>query len=234
MTADSWMTDELAHAGPEHLDPGFVAGFDRKQGYPDPRPDLDELTGHGLDAASTVVDLGCGTGRFALAAAERFGRVVAVDVSPAMLDHLRARVGETGTAARVTCVRAGFLSYEHTDPPADAVYTRHALHQLPDFFKGIALHRIASLLRPGGILLLRDLVYDFPPAEAESVLAEWFAGAAPEPAAGYTRDDYAEHVRTEHGTYTWLLEPLLTSAGFRIERAAVRERLYGAYTCVRV
>jgi hypothetical protein len=30
-----WMLDELAHAGPEHLDPGFVAGFDRKQGYPD-------------------------------------------------------------------------------------------------------------------------------------------------------------------------------------------------------
>jgi len=30
-----WMLDELAHAGPEHLDPGLVAGFDRKQGYPD-------------------------------------------------------------------------------------------------------------------------------------------------------------------------------------------------------
>ena len=30
------MIDELAHAGPEHLDPAFVAGYDRKQGYPDP------------------------------------------------------------------------------------------------------------------------------------------------------------------------------------------------------
>ena len=37
--ADSWMLDELAHAGPEHLDPGFVAGYDRKQGYPDPDED---------------------------------------------------------------------------------------------------------------------------------------------------------------------------------------------------
>jgi hypothetical protein len=35
-----WMLDELAHAGPEHLDPGFVAGFDRKQGYPDFADDL--------------------------------------------------------------------------------------------------------------------------------------------------------------------------------------------------
>jgi hypothetical protein len=24
------MIDELAHAGPEHLDPAFVAGYDRK------------------------------------------------------------------------------------------------------------------------------------------------------------------------------------------------------------
>jgi len=30
------MLDELAHAGPEHLDRDFVAGYERKQGYPDP------------------------------------------------------------------------------------------------------------------------------------------------------------------------------------------------------
>jgi hypothetical protein len=34
------MLDELAHAGPEHLDPAFVAGYERKQGYPDPAEDL--------------------------------------------------------------------------------------------------------------------------------------------------------------------------------------------------
>lgn len=27
------MIDELAHAGPEHLDAAFVAGYDKKQGY---------------------------------------------------------------------------------------------------------------------------------------------------------------------------------------------------------
>jgi hypothetical protein len=35
-----WMLDELAHAGPEHLDPAFVAGYERKQGFPDPAEDL--------------------------------------------------------------------------------------------------------------------------------------------------------------------------------------------------
>jgi methylase of polypeptide subunit release factors len=86
-----WMLDELAHAGPEHLDPDFVAGYERKQGYPDPAEDLAVLAAHGLDAASTVVDLGAGTGRFALAAARRFGQVTAVDVAAAMLGFLRQR-----------------------------------------------------------------------------------------------------------------------------------------------
>src|ERR1700678_1306795 len=78
----SWMIDELAHAGPEHLDPAFVAGYDRKQGYPDPAADLAAFEAHGLDAASVVVDIGAGAGQFAIAAARRFGHVTAVDVSP--------------------------------------------------------------------------------------------------------------------------------------------------------
>jgi hypothetical protein len=47
-----WMLDELAHAGPEHLDPAFVAGYERKQGYPDRDEDLAVLTAHGLDQTS--------------------------------------------------------------------------------------------------------------------------------------------------------------------------------------
>lgn len=148
-----WMLDELAHAGPEHLDPGFVAGFDRKQGYPDFADDLAVLADHGIGSASTLVDLGAGTGRFALAAAPRVGRVVAVDVSPAMQAALRDRATRAGLA-NIECVQAGFLSYQHTGSPVDAVFTRNALHQVPDFWKSLALDRIAQLLRAGGILRL--------------------------------------------------------------------------------
>ena len=65
------MLDELAHAGPEHLDAGFIAGYDRKQGYPDPAADIAAFAAHGLDGTSTVVDLGAGTGQFAVPAARR-------------------------------------------------------------------------------------------------------------------------------------------------------------------
>ncbi len=228
----AWMLDELAHAGPEHLDPAFVAGFDRKQGYPDPAEDLAVLREHGIGQAATVVDLGTGTGRFALAAAPLVRRVVAVDVSPAMLAVLRQRVIEAGLG-NVECVRAGFLSYEHTGAPADAVYTRNALHQLPDFWKALALERIANLLPPGGVLRLRDLIFDFQPAEAEAVLDDWLDDAVADPARGYTRADFDEHLRTEFSTFRWLLEPMLAAAGFAVVTAGFDGSIYGAYTCVR-
>jgi SAM-dependent methyltransferase len=232
---ETWTLDELAHAGPEHLDEAFIAGFDRKQGYPDPAADIAAFAAHGLDGGSTVVDFGTGTGQFAIPAAARFGRVIAVDVSPAMLSALRAKAEATVSQAglpRLECVRGGFLSYCPGEP-VDGVYTRNALHQLPDFWKVAALRRIAGMLRPGGVLRLLDLIYDFGPGETDAVFGDWFANAAADPAAGYTAADYAEHIRTEHSTFRWLLEPMLTATGFEVADVSYERRLYGAYTCVK-
>ena len=229
MTDKSWLLDEAAHTGAEHLDEAFIAGFDRKQWYPDAAADIAAFEAHGLDDTSVVVDLGAGTGQFAIPAARRFARVIAVDVSPAMVTALRAKAaGLPGLTAEC----AGFLSF-YPGAPVDGVFTRHALHQIPDFWKAIALRRIADMLRPGGVLRLRDLVYDFGPGEAEEVFAEWFAAAAADPTEGYTAADYAEHIRTEHSTFRWLLEPMLAAAGFEIADVSYERRLYGAYTCVK-
>jgi SAM-dependent methyltransferase len=225
-----WMLDELAHAGPEHLDAEFVAGYDRKQGHPDADGDIAAFEAHGLDGASTVVDLGTGTGQFAVPAARRFGRVIAVDVSPAMVAAAAAKARAAGVS--LECVRGGLLSYSPASP-VDGVYTRHALHQLPDFWKVVALRRVAGMLRPGGVLRLRDLIYDFAPGETDAVFDGWFAGAAADPAAGYTAADYAEHIRTEYSTFRWLFEPMLTATGFEIADISYQGRLYGSYTCVK-
>ncbi|MGH3373701.1 MAG: class I SAM-dependent methyltransferase [Actinoallomurus sp.] len=232
----SWRIDELAYAGPEHLDVAYVAGYDRKAGYEAGRDDVEEdlaaLTGQGLDRTATVVDLGAGTGPFALAAAPRFRRVVAVDVSPAMGRFLGERAAESGLA-NLECVRAGFLTYEHTGAPADAVVTRNALHQLPDFWKVMALERIAGLLRPGGVLRLRDLVFDSRPGDVEKIIERWLGNGAEDPTQGYTGADYAEHLRTEYSTFRWLLEPMLAAAGFEVVEVAYRGAIYAAYTCVK-
>jgi SAM-dependent methyltransferase len=159
--------------------------------------------------------------------------VVAVDVSPAMLAALAANVERLGLG-NVECVRAGFLTYEHQGELADFVYSRNALHHLPDFWKGIALRRAAAVLRRGGVLRLHDLVYAFEPSEAEAAIEAWVAGGAGRPEDGWTREELETHVREEHSTYDWLLRSLLAHAGFEIREASVRpSRTYAAYTCVR-
>jgi SAM-dependent methyltransferase len=233
MDTPGWLLDELAYAGPEHLDPDYVTGYERKAGY-DPGPDLARLRALGLDQTSTLVDLGAGTGAFALAAARLCRRVVAVDVSAPMLARLKARVSEHGIT-NLEVARGGFLTYVHQGEPADVVFSRHALHHLPDFWKAIALARIAEMLRPGGIFCLRDLVYSFEPSDAERVFEAWLAGAAARAGEGWTRAELETHVREEHSTFTWLLEPMLERAGFTIlERDVGTSQIYATYTCMRI
>ena len=226
-----WMLDERAYAGIEHLDPSYVAGYERKAGF-DAAEDVAVLTRHGLDDGSLVVDMGAGTGVFAAAVARRCGQVIAVDVSPVMTDAIRRKI-KTERLNNVGVVEAGFLSYEHEGRPADMVFSRNALHHLPDFWKGVALMRLASILRPGGVLRLKDLVFDFEPSQAGAKIPEWVAGASPNPQLGYTAAELAAHVRTEFSTFSWLLESMLERTGFNVVDREYRRSAYGTYTCVR-
>jgi len=228
----AWFPDELIHAGEEHLDAHYVAGYERKAGV-DPEPDLQALRALGLERSSTLIDFGAGTGTFALAAAPLCGRVVAVEVSPAMLAVLHANAGRQGVT-NIEIAHAGFLSYEHHGAAADFVYSRHALHHLPDFWKALALRRIAAVLRPGGVLRLRDLIYSFDPKDAERTLEAWFAGASAQAHDGWTREELETHVRTEHSTFTWILESMLERSGFAIRQVEHHESgIYATYTCTK-
>ena len=219
--------DELAYAGEEHRDPAYVATYDRKTGF-DAASEVGLLERLGLGPETTFVDLGAGTGLLADAVAGRCGRVVAVDPSPAMLDAARARGG------RFECVEAGFLTYEHAGDPPGIVYSRNALHHLPDAWKALALDRVARLLARGGTLVLRDIVYPCEPHELDGVLAAWFDGAVDDPAEGWTHAELERHVRTEHSTFSWLLEPMLERAGLRIDEVWYSDsRTYARYVCAR-
>ena len=230
--SSGWLFDEFAHAGDEHLDSDYVVRYDRKAQV-DPTEDLVLLKDLGLDESSTVIDLGTGTGAFALAVAPLCRRVVAVDVSPVMLSFLCAKAEQQGLN-NIELVRAGFLSYEHQGDPGDFVYSRHALHHLPDLWKTIALQHLASFLRPGGVLRLRDLIFSFDLPDAERVIEAWLTGAAERPEDGWTRSELETHLREEYSTFSWLLEAMLDRAGFEIRQADHHEsRIYSAYACVK-
>jgi SAM-dependent methyltransferase len=209
------LLDERAHAGRENLDPVHVSRYDRKEDANAAR-EVELLKQLGLDHLSVVVDLGAGTGQFTRAVAPECARVIAVDVSPVMLDRLR----RTTDASNVEVFPSGFLTYEHHGPPADFVYSRYALHHLPDFWKAVALTRIHHVLKPGGVLRLSDVVYNFEPAEIRQRVEAWCATAGTDVEEEWSRAELEEHVRDEHSTFTWLLEPMLDRCGFDVETAA--------------
>jgi len=212
-----WLLDELASAGRENLDPAHVERYDGKM---DARAaeEVELLRSRGLDASSVVVDLGCGTGQFAVAAAALCRRVVAVDVSPLMREKLRRKRDDTDLG-NLEIADAGFLTYEHTGDPADFVYSRYALHHLPDFWKVMALRRVRAMLRAGGIFRLWDVAYHFDPDDADERVEAWCAPYGDEVDGDWARWELEEHVRDEHSTFTWLLEAMLDRTGFRIEAA---------------
>lgn len=228
-TPPRWWLDEGHFAGREHLDPAFVAGYDAKAQF-DPTDDIALLTSLGLGPGTTIADIGAGTGTFALAAAATGADVVAVEVSPAMRAALTARAAEV---PNISVVAAGWLSWEPAAASVDFVFSRNALHQLPDFWKVAALERVATALAPGGVLRLHDLVYDVAPADVRPALDAWVAGAHHDTATGYTAPEYVEHIQTEFSTFTWLLEPMLERCGFTVDTRDVRSGIYAAYTCRR-
>lgn len=227
-----WFLDEAAHAGPEHLSADYARYYDRKAGF-DPTDDVNLLLQQGLGPSDTLIDFGAGTGRLAMAAAGRSRRVVAVDPSSAMTAALENSV-RAARVNNIAVIRAGFLTYTHEGQAAAAVYSRNALHHLPDFWKAIALSRIFDILRPDGVLFLRDIVYSFEAAETETVIESWIASGAASSAQGWTPEELAEHVRSEHSTFSWLLEPMIDRAGFVIEDVSHSEsKVFSAYTCRR-
>jgi len=224
---------EISLAGQEHLDPAYVAAYDRKAGF-DPTEELVLLRELGLGEQSTLVDLGAGTGTLALAAAAHCRKVVAVDVSAEMVAATKKKAIGLGVA-NVECVHAGFLSYQRRGVPVDFVYSRNALHHLPEFWKAVALERVSLMLRPGGILRLRDIVFAFEPSEAERFIGHWLDSATESRKDGWTRAGLAAHLRDEHSTFSWLLEPMLERAGFEIKQASYESRrVFAEYVCVKI
>jgi SAM-dependent methyltransferase len=224
-----WWLDEKAFAGPEHLDPGYVAGYVRKAGYT-AEADVELFRSLGVDGRSTLLDVGCGPGVLALAMAPHCREVIAVDVSPAMVEVARERVDAAGN---VRVEQAGFLSLPDDLGPVDAVYTRNVLHQLPDLWKLIALRNVAGVLRPGGALVLHDLIYDTGPDQLDGVIEAWLDGAVDDPAVGWTADELVTHLRTEFSTYTWIVDGMLERTGFEILSRSSRRSVYATYTCRR-
>ena len=106
-----------------------------------------------LDPAVAVGDLGCGSGRIAAAIAPYAHSVVGVDSSPEMLDVARSRLAGFGN---VQLVEGRIESLPLESASLDLALVVHLLHHVAD--PSAALSEVARVLRPGGRLVIADVL----------------------------------------------------------------------------
>lgn len=187
------------------------------------RQRLQEL---GVSSEDVLMDIGCGTGTLVLEAAKICKKVIALDVSKLMIDHLKKEAQQLDID-NIDYVTQGFLSYEHSQDSIDFVVSQHTFHHLPDLWKAQALQGIYDILKPDGILFLRDVMFSFEPSETENALEHWMTSVAVESGRGFPKTFFEQQVREEFYTYTWLFEPMLEKVGFQIKD--VNYGNFGAY-----
>jgi len=108
----------------------------------------------------TVLEVGPGTGYYTLDVADWVkpdGEVDILDLQPEMLDHTMRRAGERGLA-NVTPTQSDATSLPFGDGTYDAAYLVTVLGEIPD--QDAALRELARVLKPGGRLVVGELVGD--------------------------------------------------------------------------
>jgi ubiquinone/menaquinone biosynthesis C-methylase UbiE len=144
-------------AGPSPEDYAEIVGFfDRAAETWDDYPGPDPLTvGRFLAQAAispgdTVLDVGCGTGSlfpFILDRVGAQGRVIGLDVAPAMLERAEIKGGD-----RVTCLRAPVEAIPLPDRSCQAVLCYSAFPHFPD--QALAVAEMGRVLSPGGRVVI--------------------------------------------------------------------------------
>ena len=161
--------------------------------------------------AARIVDIGGGTGGFAVPLAQLGHRVEVIDPSPDALAALDRRAREAGVADRITGQQgdltdlAVLVEADHAGP-VDLVLCHGVLDVVEDPAEGLAT--IASVLRTGGHLSL--LVAQRHAAVVARAMAGHFQAARDlldDPAAGRAAGRGAHRFTIEE------LSPLLTAAG---------------------
>lgn len=229
MNMPDWQWDEMQQVGVDYTDIAEVESYDNRMAK---LRDVDAENSEmlqimDLPAGAKVLEIGCGTGRFARAAAKAGYDVTAVDVSKVMLEYVESKIENQSGVIKTK--HAGFLTMDFQEDSFDAVVSGLALHHLPDVWKYAALLNIAKVLKNGGEFILRDVVFVCEENQRPEVCMDNFVEVVP----GAMRQASAKHAATEFSTYDWIMEGLIERAGFEIISETNPSGFLAVYHCRR-
>jgi ubiquinone/menaquinone biosynthesis C-methylase UbiE len=231
---NDWIYDEFHHVGVDYSQKGNVHDYDhqmeRFRDYDQEAKEFLEKLDVSHPQELTVVDLGCGTGAFALHAAQYFKHIYAVDVSQEML-HIVSSKAKNRHIENIEFCHSGFLRFHPTEP-VDIIHTKWAFHHLPDYWKQAGLLNMNNMLKPGGILFLSDLVFTFDPDYKTTI--ETFLCELSQDFSNAFVEETKTHIREEYSTFDWILQGFIERAGFNIEHSYTDDRLASEYFCRKI
>ncbi|HXS32373.1 MAG TPA: class I SAM-dependent methyltransferase [Solirubrobacterales bacterium] len=118
------------------------------------------------DPNARWIETACGTGLVSRALAGKVGSVTGVDLTPAMLEQAKRGAADEGIEKASFSV-GDATALEFADGSFDGAVTRLSLHHIP--LPGRVIAELARVVRPGGSVIVGDLVAD----EADGEGALW-------------------------------------------------------------
>ncbi len=147
----------------------------------------------GLRGGETVVDLGSGGGIDCFLASRKVGpsgRVIGVDMTPEMIDRAR-RAAADGVYGNVEFRLGEIENLPVADAVADAVISNCVVNLSPD--KPRVFREAFRVLKPGGRMMVSDIVLRGPLPEAVRKSVEMWAGCV---AGAMLLEEYLAAIRT--------------------------------------
>lgn len=224
-----WKYDEFRQIGKDYSEQQEVDIYEQTHSeFRDLKKESREL----LASLSTsnkevLMDIGCGTGVFALEASKKYNRVFAVDVSETMLNYAAHKACQLDIS-NITFMHAGFLNLNIKALSVNTITSTYALHHLPDYWKSVALKNVHSMLKADGTFYLKDVVIpDYNPEKSiESFILE-----QEKRGGDFLKNDAIVHFKEEYSTYEWILENLLERSGFTIHSKHCTHGVIAEYYC---
>lgn len=150
-----------------------------------------------LQPGETLLDVGCGTGRLALAAYAHVGNtghVTGIDPGPKQISRARAKARRAHAPVSFQVGMIEQLAFP--DQSFDVVLSTFVMHMLPEDLKHQGLLEIARVLKPGGRLLIVDTRRPEEQSERPVHTGPWNSGIQDQPpllqAAGFVQIESGE------------------------------------------